>query len=1795
MQINLSDKLTELFDGGYGLANERERLSIVANHLTKETDPLIAPTLVNIGAISSKIVTLTSECPYLKPDAEMLNFISSLSERKNALDGRFGKPTLANKNAVDSQKYPTYYALNEYGMTSGNDFDKLIVLLMLWGKTQGLNFNNRKKYSLVKACFKDCRDLVHKIDNYLSNTDLDVTKNLLATALKMKFHLNLLSESSIDRSLTKHYHEFVDALVNLWRLSNPDDGAELTDSLFSESDVPEEDAFDYRDFYEPPPEYIDSDLEDNETDKPVDRVPKSFIEQSTYYQRGFAKQKKFYSALSAQHLDNGADILTELEYRSFVEKALNDSDQIATILLLTLTFGAEPKYWWSWHIGNDNHQHTFFADLDRGVRQHPVRENLKYWKPSEQQVNDNILHKAKDFVILPIAQEILTRLRPLNASPKQELGELFSIAIDDIHEACDRWLLENINYGRRITMPKIRNYLYLKAMRVKFDQAAASYLTAQPIFPTHSSVYYSSIKEQTLIEHYYEVFQEFTFDKQIHEAVYIGSNLFCKTSYIHSILEQQRKKVFQCLATVDSDDQSLEALIELHNAYTAYCVFAGLLIIGHRPVNDPFARYMDFIPSLQSIVISDKIVDSNHSSRIAFYSRSFSELIGNYILHIHSMAVKLTNHGHDVFQGLLSNLSGNDNPTLPLFVFIRRSPNGIETYSASEKTINALLPIDLPLNLGRHYLSSRLRELGLDTEYIHYQLGHYGPGEIPFSAVSSLSVSLASKVITPYLNKIADQIGLVAISGLKSEFKSSLPLTIVSNVTSDTKQIATLQRITDYDDRTRKDRQLVKSIYLKYFGQLTDENEAKEFLKQDGNALCTEAVKDLRLETQNDFVKNLALLRYLIQRLARKHGVEITLPTKLLEVGIESFPFSYTDFNYWHQMLGSRKKLYKLLKEQKIDALSNIELYTRFFCSLMLNGRFSDKSRFAFIYQAIAEQQYLIYNGVCFLELKTRKNQVQRISLDSITGFIFLEILERIQLNTMSHLAWKSIQNTLNDFVFTKLNIRLSSLIKGVTIDAFLFMPGTIAAVMSGKRKTASLNKASFLRVLEDVRLKFYAESASTDKSSDEVDFELINLVKAFKDEPKTQYGTKQQIKVLNPFKQALNPSIKMKRKERTNRLHELLVEINESSNAASQIVRLLGMWFVERLNSGGAKKERLAFSTVANYTGLISNSLIELTCQENFLDMDIEDMIDVYNRVIQGHQNNIQSTCALQLAHFHNHICHQYFQIEEIQLEDLEYTSSNEEQAIAANFITPIELKKLQDSTTFNPSSLVSQQLFLQLTLYAKFGFRPFEIFKFESRDAITLNGQIKGYLTCRQNQYGRLKTPGSHRNVLLHDKLTSFENEHFERWVKYRVDNPKQPLWELDGEAETQGMSWFRKKITDDLRRVTGDPSLNIRSLRHTAVSLELLNYHLYLADYEGIQSPITELTENWNAVKTDEYSQALFGHCLPSRRFTYRVSRMVGHAGPLTTLTNYSHWYELMMPCYHVADDELAGNQVLVNLCKKQSINAIAGLKKRAKQKSGTGYAALFLRQLFSSASSKFDNISAEVAQVRARGKLPLSSENYQRRFGIIQAYKLLSLKKAGHTERDVLLDRFELSEDELAHFDQTYHDVYQTSMLDPFYLYSEQSASHTPGITDKLNDGIDCIIGVNKWIADKDNSEIKQVLSLWSQYVDAKRPFWHFETDDQRRDFIQFLKEVLNIDGSQIVIGTDQKVESGKPSFLEGHQYHYAKFALAKPLPRLFHYEVNQPSPGVIVVNQNKTRYLNSEINLILFLANLVFGL
>lgn len=396
--------------------------------------------------------------------------------------------------------------------------------------------------------------------------------------------------------------------------------------------------------------------------------------------------------------------------------------------------------------------------------------------------NDIQLQDVLDFKLPPVATQAVIDLatRTLQCASSRKRVPLFEYA--DKHEQWIRELLKKINqtYATRWTEHRLGLAMRMAVEQCTQDPALVQLITEQEYSHSVVANYYQRTSVafiSEVVEAAHKLIQEWVKTGVIIQPYFsekarvlqgvnsIGSSLALPTNFVAQLCEHLKHHARLSPRRFTGD----ERLRHTHNSLVAYITVWLGFISGYRAVLDPISdpRHLDRETGL--MIISDKDNSLFQHSRIIPLTERFVEQVDRYAEHLTQLAMSLP-HKPSIQQEILQlchRYQGADISThelsMPFLFFLTDT---LQARAVSPKNLQEHFPFEIRANANRHYLRSRLVELGAPGEMISYFMGHWEHGEEPHQKLSSISPIDIAVELAPYLNTIEKQIGWTVQGGL---------------------------------------------------------------------------------------------------------------------------------------------------------------------------------------------------------------------------------------------------------------------------------------------------------------------------------------------------------------------------------------------------------------------------------------------------------------------------------------------------------------------------------------------------------------------------------------------------------------------------------------------------------------------------------------------------------------------------------------------------------------------------------------------------------------------------------------------------------------------------------------------------------------------------------------------------------------------------------------------------------------------------------------------------------------------
>ena len=317
--------------------------------------------------------------------------------------------------------------------------------------------------------------------------------------------------------------------------------------------------------------------------------------------------------------------------------------------------------------------------------------------------------------------------------------------------------------GSGITLARLRNFARARLRDVTQDTSKTMLLCGDTFGLSTASLYYMNVPLREL-EASFQAAMWPVLGDQIASPPYSGGDPIRVGSQLLITMETARDLARSPSAPMNaSGKQRIEGRrrIQDHNALTDHVLCMLMAAGGHRPTAAllRLGRF-DFDLHQPAAIFSDKQCDAAHSYRYAPTADLIAEQVAQYLNNLRALAQDPCG-GSQTAQRATKSLHG----AASLFFHLAPDGSPIELDLASWRET---LPGNwgaLPLNWGRTWLASRGRDAGFEADHLAIVLGHLEATGYPFSRESPLEPAQLSRKVSGPLGSMARSAGWVLRKG----------------------------------------------------------------------------------------------------------------------------------------------------------------------------------------------------------------------------------------------------------------------------------------------------------------------------------------------------------------------------------------------------------------------------------------------------------------------------------------------------------------------------------------------------------------------------------------------------------------------------------------------------------------------------------------------------------------------------------------------------------------------------------------------------------------------------------------------------------------------------------------------------------------------------------------------------------------------------------------------------------------------------------------------------------------------
>lgn len=1166
--------------------------------------------------------------------------------------------------------------------------------------------------------------------------------------------------------------------------------------------------------------------------------------------------------------------------------------------------------------------------LDKGVLELPILQPENAFKPDE--------HTAS--LLEPVSSTIALHLPPKLHS---RIKDLVAISMDPwdrdvkaLRSSLDAYIAAiEPEVGTGITLPRVRNFARARLREATGDMCATMTLCGDSFGQSAAPLYYASLSVANLEQSFRKAMWPLFGDavprglQQGQSKARVGSKLLVKQSVVREMARGPGAPMHAAGKRRREDHY----LVSDHNSLVnhALCMLMGT--IGHRPTSAllRLSRF-DFDTDLHAAIFRDKQCDPAHLFRYVPLPDLLSEQIDHYVDHLRRLA-ELT----DIPRAASSKAKGALLGESPLFFHLgsERQPVelAIDTWSSTlPKTWGAL-----PLNWGRTWLSSRGREAGIDPDHLAIALGHLDSTGYPFSRESPLEPAQLSREISARLGQLARSAGWVARKGLRTEHPDAASqleeLGPLADWEQERKSIVELSNAFEAKQRQmlwsnlrskreegeRIARTALESVVARpvegfeHFRELRARNKDSKKSSDPSekhvvlSAENLEAVQDkideaTRTNRALMIAAHNALRRYL-KDANKLLGWDSPIPSPWLAPRtLEPTPFFPGLLRATAQVRAIRGH-FKKIPARPIDGFTEFE----WACGI------SAMALVAFGFEDCPDRVLEI--------LKGRRSRTRSKTLDDLVLIDVGEVRRPVGVRGLGALAISRLAKHFPEDgtpsierLCEVLAAQIPSLLANGTKDLLQRLCATVSIAnrveLSGLAR-AALDREDGCVAMPTARQRQFLEEglgpegqgAPAGGSKGAVDLQMLNQ-RCVQSVVRQQYAR---------LRETLHIGEGPKKFEITG---EVLTQANIvafrgplrreltaflAQDHLSPLVACIGAFALDLTTNGTRDRKEPAWSTVHSYVTSFGSELIQLASDMDFLHLEPEEYIDLYQDVLDHKESGLrQAVAARELIDFHRFL-QEHHGFEAVDFSDLEGVEGRSDHQVDAEVVQPQEF--LRGLAALTAQASVSRQaggdgpdrtrLYRQAEVFALLlrgsGARHNELAALRFKDVLaTIEATV---LLIRPSRYRRLKTSSARRVVDCSLRLSGRHRRIVSEWIaaeRNRLGKAWKATLPIFSKKEIPKERVASADLRDVILGVLDEPigcRSKIHRVRHLVAGEDLLAIWLSDTDWKALRHA---RVCSHRPVRGSRRAAVV----LP--RHIRAQSLRFGHRHSSTTLTNYFH---------------------------------------------------------------------------------------------------------------------------------------------------------------------------------------------------------------------------------------------------------------------------------------------------------------
>ncbi|MDE1978064.1 MAG: DNA breaking-rejoining enzyme, catalytic core [Betaproteobacteria bacterium] len=414
--------------------------------------------------------------------------------------------------------------------------------------------------------------------------------------------------------------------------------------------------------------------------------------------------------------------------------------------------------------------------LDRWVLRLPVRRPAG--QPVYRGVDRSKARPCADAIDVPLPVvlrpviDALPSVQRLSPHPRKTPVDAYEIKPGPLQQQAAAWLRDQVRQtSGRLTLSAVGQWMFRRLVEQRRDHALASLATGRPHLLADTGLHYLHVPTGDLVrwirqeqDRAWGALQQA--DPRLGENdgahpasaiepdapdIGVGAPIVPLDRTVQALAHSLDQALTHARSTPLADD----ALLILHNAFTQYVHALLRFSLGLRDVGQPLPNWNQIDGHHGVVLLSDKDDISASATRLAPLCTTALEQLRVYARHARATLTRLTP------ETLIS--------PPPVLFYLRRVRGRLECIDHPTREMHAALEqvtgYTLPRNTSRHWLRSRLVQMGLSGELIEFFMGHWQRGAQPWGRYSALPARRVIESLRDPIEQLVREAGFHVVRG----------------------------------------------------------------------------------------------------------------------------------------------------------------------------------------------------------------------------------------------------------------------------------------------------------------------------------------------------------------------------------------------------------------------------------------------------------------------------------------------------------------------------------------------------------------------------------------------------------------------------------------------------------------------------------------------------------------------------------------------------------------------------------------------------------------------------------------------------------------------------------------------------------------------------------------------------------------------------------------------------------------------------------------------------------------------